>query len=139
VLLLDTHVLIWAAEGESRRLGRRARALISRAESQGALRISPVSLFEIGALHTAGRIRLTRRPEQWIDEVLAVSGARIAELTPAAALEAGTIPRSALEDPLDRLLVATARDLDAALLTSDRRIVRYAAASGEVAVYDAAR
>ena len=139
MLLLDTHVWIWAVEGDARRLGRRARGLISKAESQGAIRVSPVTLFEIVALHTVGRIRLTHTPEHWIREALTISGVRIAELTPAVALEAGSIQRSALNDPLDRLLVATARLSDAALLTCDTRILAYASASGEVKVRDASR
>ncbi len=137
MLLLDTHVWIWAVDGDARRLGRRARRLLSRAESQGVVRVSPVTLFELTALHTLGRIRLTRTPEQWIRESLNVSGVRIAELTPAIAIDAGAIPRTALADPLDRLLLATARQLDAAFLTSDARILDYASEHGEVHVHNA--
>ena len=137
MLLLDTHVWIWAVDGNERRLGRRARRLLSRAESQGMVRVSPVTLFELTALHTLGRVRLTRTPEQWIRESLNVSGVRIAELTPAIAVDAGAIPRTALADPLDRLLLATARQLDAAFLTSDTRILDYASGQGELHVHNA--
>ena len=91
MLLLDTHVWIWAVDGNARRLGRRARRLLSRAESQDVVRVSTVTLFELTALHTLGRVRLTRTPEQWIRESLNVSGVRIAELTPAIAIDAGAI------------------------------------------------
>jgi len=46
VLLLDTHVWIWSLEGDARRIGRRARSLLTRFESRDAIRISPVTLFE---------------------------------------------------------------------------------------------
>jgi PIN domain nuclease of toxin-antitoxin system len=62
---------------------------------------------------------------------------RIAELSPAIAIDAGQIPRAALADPLDRLLVATARRLDATFLTSDARILEYATSTGNVRVQDA--
>ena len=62
---------------------------------------------------------------------------RIAELSPAIAIDAGHIPRAALADPLDRLLVATARRLDATFLTSDARILDYAASTRNVRVQDA--
>jgi PIN domain nuclease of toxin-antitoxin system len=137
VLLLDTHVWIWAVDGDARRLGPRTRRLLSRSESAGAVRISPVTLFELTALHTLGRIRLTRTLEQWVRESLNESAVRIAELTPAIAIDAGFIPRSGLADPLDRLLVATARQLDATFLTSDARILDYASATGDVQVRNA--
>jgi PIN domain nuclease of toxin-antitoxin system len=108
VLLLDTHVWLWSVEGDARRVGRRARQAVSRAEAQEAIRVSPASLFELTALHTLGRVRLTRPPEQWIREALGAAGVRVAELSAAVAMDAGTIPRTALADPLDRLLVATA-------------------------------
>jgi PIN domain nuclease of toxin-antitoxin system len=137
VLLLDTHVWLWSVEGDVRRIGRRTRAWLARAESQEAIRISPVTLFELTALHTIGRLRLARAVESWIQEALAAAGVRIAELSPAIAIDAGHIPRNALADPLDRLLVATARRLDATFLTSDERILDYASSTGNVRVHDA--
>ena len=128
MLLLDTHVWLWSAEGDVRRVGRRARQLLARAEAREAIRVSPVTIFELTALHTVGRVRLARSLEQWV---------RDAELTPVIALDAGSIPRAALADPLDRLLVATARHLDAVLLTADARILQYAARTGAVRVQDA--
>lgn len=91
---------------------------------------SPLSVFEIMALATSGRLRLTKSAESWIRESLATAGVRLAEVTPAIAIDAGTSSRTALADPVDRLLVATARQLDAALLTSDVRILDYAPRPG---------
>ena len=139
LLLLDTHVLIWTLEGDTRRVGRRTRALLARAEARDAIRVSLVSLFEVTALHTLGRIRLTRPPDEWIDDALADGRVRIAELTRAMSIEAGAIPRGALADPLDRLLVAIARGLDATFLTSDHRILNYASTAPTLRVHDASR
>lgn len=139
MLLLDTHVWVWALEGDVRRIGRRARALLSKAESSDAVRVSPVSLFELTALHVLGRLRLAHSPDAWIRQALQASGVRIAELSTSAALDAGSIPRSALPDPLDRLLVATARQLGATFLTRDERILAYAASNAHLRVHDAAR
>jgi PIN domain nuclease of toxin-antitoxin system len=138
VVLLDTHAWIWSIEGDTRRIGRRARTLLTRAEGQDRIRVSAVSLFEIMALATGGRLRLSRPAEGWIRDSLGTAGVRLAELTPAIAIDAGAIPRSALADPLDRLLVATARQLEATFLTSDAQILAYAAATRNVRVHDAA-
>ena len=137
LLVLDTHVWIWSVEGQVRRVGRRTRRLLSRAEADDAIRISSATVFEVAALHTAGRLRLARAPEQWIREALGVAGVRLAPLSAAIALDAGGIPRAAIADPLDRLLVATARQLDATFFTSDTRILEYAIATGNLRVHDA--
>jgi PIN domain nuclease of toxin-antitoxin system len=94
-------------------------------------------VFEVTAQHTAGRLRLARPAEQWIHDALAVAGVRLAPLSAAVAIDAGGIPRSAVADPLDRLIVATARQLDATLLTSDAAILAYAAKTANVRVHDA--
>lgn len=139
MLLLDTHVWIWSSLGDARRIGRRTRQLIAKAEAQDALRVSVVSLFEVSALHTLGRLRLTIPPEQWIREALEAGRARTSEVSPAIAMDAGRISRSALADPLDRLLIASARQLDATLLTADARMLDYAAGHAEVRTHDASR
>jgi PIN domain nuclease of toxin-antitoxin system len=139
VLLLDTHTWIWSVEGDAHRIGRRARQLLARAASADAIRISPATIFELTALHTAGRLRLARSPAQWVGEALTARGVRLAPLSATIAVEAGSLSRTAINDPLDRLLVATARQLDATFLTSDTRILEYAAASDNVRVHDASQ
>ena len=137
LLLLDTHVWLWTVEGNARRVGRRARQLIARAERRGEVRISPASIFEVAALHTLGRLRLARPVESWIREALEVTGLRVAPLSPDVAIDAGLIPRTALPDSLDRLLVATARETQATILTADERILTYAAETSDVRAHDA--
>ena len=139
LLLLDTHAWVWSVAGDTRRVGRRARQLIARAEAQDAIRVSSATVFEVAALHTAGRLRLARSPEQWVRDALSVAGVRLAPLSADIALDAGIIPRTALADPLDRLLVATARQLDATFLTADTRILDFATATRNVRVHDASR
>ena len=138
MVLLDTYTWLWSVEGDVRRIGRRTRALLSQAERRDRIRVSPVSIFEIVALQTSGRLRLSRSAESWIRASLLAAGVRLAEMTAAIAVDAGAIPRTALGDPLDRLLVATARHLDATLLTADRQILDYASATSNVRAHDAA-
>jgi PIN domain nuclease of toxin-antitoxin system len=137
VLLLDTHVWIWSADGDNRRVGPRSRQLLLKAEARGDIRVSPVTFFEISALHTAGRLRLAWSIERWVNASLDSPGVRIAEVTPSVAIDAGAIPRTALADPLDRLLVSTARHLDAVFVTADRQILDYASETENVHVHDA--
>ena len=139
MLLLDTHVWLWSVHGDAKHIGRRARQMLSKAESAGTLRVSPVTLFEVTALHTLGRLRLTRPPDEWIREALHAGDVRIAELSAQMAIDAGAIPRAVLADPLDRLLVSTAQHLQATFLTSDSRILDFAAATRQVRIHDAGK
>ena len=138
-MLLDTHVWLWAVEDEPNRLGARTRALLRRINSRSTIRISAASVFEVVALHAAGRLRLASPPEEWIRDALSSPWVRVADLTPSIAVDGGYIPRTALADPIDRLLVATARHLDVPLVTADRAILQYASASRAVNVRDASR
>ena len=139
MLLLDTHVWIWILAGDARRIGRRARSLLTRAESRDALRISPITLFEVMALHAAGRLQLTRPPDEWIRQAIASAPVRIAELSPSIAIDAGRIPRDVLADPMDRLLVATAAKMEATMLSADARILQYGLRTRTLRTADAGR
>ncbi len=128
MLLLDTHVWLWAGDGDGR-LGRKASRLIEHAAARDQLRVSPASVFEVTALYSEGRIALHHPVESWIEAALETDGVRVAELTVTVALEGGRIPRTVLADPVDRILVATARRLGARLVTADRAILTYAKAN----------
>lgn len=137
MVLLDTHVWIWAATGESR-LGRAARRLIDREAARDQVRVSVASVFEVSALATAGRLRLSVPVERWVEDALDQPGIRLAELTAGAALDAGQVTRESLADPLDRILFSTARRLGASLMTADRALLAFAKQE-RVAAVDAAR
>ncbi len=139
MLLLDTHVWVWTVEGDRKRIGPRSRRLVERAQVQDVVHISPATLFEIVALHTAGRLRLARPVERWIEELLDQPGIRVAEVSAAVAIDAGQISRGGLADPLDRLLVAAARQLGAIFVTADRSILDYAARTRAVRTQDATK
>jgi PIN domain nuclease of toxin-antitoxin system len=135
--LLDTHVWIWHAEGDVGRVGRRTVRLLKRAVDDDTLRVSPVTVFELSSLYASGRVQLARTLEQWIVAGLEEGGVRVAPLSAEAALDAGRIGSTRLPDPIDRLLVATARQMDATLVTRDRRVLDYARATSAVRVHDA--
>jgi PIN domain nuclease of toxin-antitoxin system len=137
LLLLDTHVWIWALDGDKRRIGPRTRRLLQHAVSRESIRVSAASVFEITALHASGRLRLTLPVDRWIDDALGALQGRLLDITLAVALDAGHIQRSALPDPIDRFIVATARDERATLLTCDRVILGHARSSRAVRAEDA--
>ena len=126
-LLLDTHTLIWLMEGTSR-LSRTARKLAEEAAKDGVLRVSAISLWEIATLESKGRISFDRDCQTWINEMLASPGLHLVPLTPEMAVQSTRLPGTLHGDPADRILIATARVLNATLLTADDKILAYAKA-----------
>ena len=137
MIVLDTHVLIWAMDGE-RRLGTDAKAAITAAAQVDEVGISAVTPWEIALLAERGRLRLTREVGAWIKAALALPGLRLIALEPEIAVDSARLPGTFHADPADRLIVATARQYGAPLFTADYAILSYAA-GGHVQAIDALR
>jgi PIN domain nuclease of toxin-antitoxin system len=138
-VLIDTHVWIWAADGGTR-LGPKARKRLARPPVRYAgdlLAISAASVFEVVALHTAGRLHFAVPVERWVRESIEKGGLQVLDLEREIAVDAAMVPPSALSDPIDRMLVATAREYDLPLVTADRKVLDYGKRTGLVRVVDA--
>ena len=115
--LLDTHAVLWAAEGDVR-LGRAAATLL-RTLKTGEAVISDITLLEIAMLVQKGRIRLGVSTREYLRGIqrnyptLAMN-AEVAVLAMDLELPHG--------DPFDRVIVATAKHHELPLLTRDRNI-----------------
>ena len=120
--LLDTHVLIWWLNDRSR-LSPAQQKVVDAAAPESPLLVSDISLWEVATLCSLGRIRLSLPLREWLDKASAPPLVRRQGISPAIAAELAALPDSFHRDPADRILVATARVLDATLLTKDRRIV----------------
>ena len=136
MIVLDTHALIWAVEGD-RRLGATASSLIEETIQTDRLGVSAITPWEVALLVERGRLRLGRELNRWIEDVLALPGVSLVPIEPGIAIDSVRLPGDFHADPADRFIVATARHLDAPLLTADRQILAYAAA-GHVRTVDAA-
>lgn len=136
VILLDTHVLIWAFENDPH-LGRKAAKSIEAATKASEAGFAAITVWEIALLTEKGRLALSRDVEHWIGAALDFDGLRLMELLPAIAIGSNRLPGSFHADPADRMIVATARHHDMTLLTADAAILRYAAA-GHIRAVDAA-
>jgi len=128
LLLLDTHVWLWFALGNSDRLGVAACQQIEDAAYGGRLAISAITVWEIGMLDAKGRIALGAPCEKWVATALTLPGLRLVGLEPDIAVASTRLPGEFHPDPADRILVATARALDATLATADERIINYSRA-----------
>jgi len=124
-LLLDTHVLVWLLE-DSARISGQTYALIEQAADQDQLFVSAITPWEIAMLVAKGRLRLARDVADWLATALALPGIHLEPLSPAIAVASTRLPWQVHPDPADRILLATARHLDATLLSADRQMLAYA-------------
>lgn len=119
--LLDTHVLLRWLEG-GKQLSREQRRIVDRASAKSPLLVSDITLWEIATLYELGRIRLRIPLREWLTAAVAPPLVERIGISPVIAAEVALLPPAFHRDPVDRILVATARVLGAALLTSDQRI-----------------
>jgi PIN domain nuclease of toxin-antitoxin system len=119
-LLLDTHLLLWAA-GEPDRLSPHARALIENADNE--LLFSAASLWEVAIKRSLGRgdfqvdVRLLRRGllDNGYNE-LPIRSDHVVAIESLPPLH---------RDPFDRILVAQATVEGITLLTTDSLVAQY--------------
>ena len=124
-LLLDTHIWLWYAEGNTDRLRPANIKKLDAARIADGLLVSAISVWEIGALSAKGRIQLSIPLRDWTERALSVPGIHLVPLDPAAAVESTLLPGKPHGDPADRFLIATARTQSVALATRDEHIIEY--------------
>ena len=123
-LLLDTHAAIWITRNES--LAQPAiDALNAAHQAAGIVFVSAITAWEIGLLVSRRRLNLLTTPQRWFARLLDVPGIRLAELSPDILIASSFLPGEPPRDPADRILLATARELGAALITRDRLLLKY--------------
>jgi len=120
-LLLDTHaaLFMWI---EPSRLGQTARTLLS--DPTNKVIFSQVSTWEICLKHRLGKLPLPQKPATYLKKRMRESDLTYEPISDAALFSTVDLPLLH-KDPFDRLLVATARELDVPLVTTDASIIRY--------------
>lgn len=119
-LLLDTHLLLWAAS-EPERLSAKARALLLDPANQ--LVFSAASLWEISIKNSLDRADFNVDPRRlW--RMLLVNGYRELPVTSEHTVAVNNLPKLH-KDPFDRILVAQARVEGLLLLTVDKVVAKY--------------
>lgn len=119
-LLLDTHLLLWAA-GQPERLSAKARKLL--ADPGNELLFSAASLWEIAIKNTLGREDFRVDP-RILRRSLLDNGYLELAVTGQHAVGIDALP-PLHKDPFDRLLLSQALVEGVALLTQDEQLARY--------------
>jgi len=123
--LLDTHAWVWWVT-EDRRLSAVPRRAIERSQAKDDLSLSLISVWEVAKTVEKAQLVLDRPVDQWLELALARPGLHLVELTRPILVESCKLPPPFHGDPADQLIVATARNCDAVIITKDQRIRAYA-------------
>jgi PIN domain nuclease of toxin-antitoxin system len=121
LIVLDTHALIWWVAG-AERLSARARRAIERQLPRGPVIASAVTVLEIVTAVRRRRLELGSPLDQWLADVLTLPELRFEPVSVAIARLAGGYEDTLPGDPADRIILATAQTMGAALVTADERL-----------------
>ena len=122
--LLDTHVWIWW-HMHPQNLSRKVTSLIKNTDRYDELLLSAISPWEFSKLLEKGRIGISCDPESWINSALDMPKLRLVPLSPVLAYRSTVLPKPFHGDPADQIIVTTAREENATILTSDKIIQGY--------------
>ncbi|MDP2305457.1 MAG: type II toxin-antitoxin system VapC family toxin [Pseudomonadota bacterium] len=124
-LLIDTHILLWAAVDDPKLRGSSRAAFL---DPRHDLVVSAVTLWEIGIKYALGKLPLPVPPRDFFAREIADRGYAVLDLRREHAERAAELPYLDREhrDPFDRMLVAQALVEGLPLLSVDGKFNAYA-------------
>ena len=125
-LLIDSHILMWAAIADPRLRGPVLEAFV---DPNSVLLVSAATLWELGLKHGLGKLPLPVSARDFFSREIAMRGYRVLDVQRAHAERAGELPYvdPAHRDPFDRMLIAQALVEGVPLLSVDARFKAYEA------------
>lgn len=143
LLVLDTNIWVWQAEGIADMIPLVVRTAVDTATRDGRAWVSAISAWEITMSEQRGLVTLSMTPHAWVAASRVAPGIRVAPLSPSVLIDGPLLPTwykrgtsVPHEDPADRWIVATARQRSAIVITRDDEILHYAE-QGHVRAFDA--
>ncbi len=121
-VLLDTCCLLWAASDPEKLTPKAVEALCA---PDTKVWVSAISCAELACLVERERIALDRHWRKWFRDVIDANVWTVADIDLQVIEEAYSLPGDYHRDPADRIIAATARIKQLAILTADQKIIDY--------------
>ena len=122
--MLDTHTWIWW-HMNPQKLSQKVKRIVGNTNRYDEILLSAISPWEFSKLLEKKRIGISCDPEDWINSALDMPKFRLVHLSPVLAYRSTVLPQPFHSDPADQIIVATAREENATILTKDTRILTY--------------
>ena len=124
MILLDTHALLWWVN-DPKKLSFKAAKKINEEKAEGIIFVSSISVWEISLLIKKNRLGLNLDAQDWFKEIETLPFIQFVPIDNHIAAKSVNLPGEFHSDPADRIIVATAREKGADLVTSDEKIRKY--------------
>ena len=121
IVVLDTHIWVWWLNDKFNYLSAQQIDVIEQVER---VAVSVISCFEIAQLVKRKRLTLPMPTNEWLQEALIPAGVDLLPLTPAIACQAVNLS-DIHKDPFDRMIIATAINYQANLMSVDSHFRNY--------------
>jgi PIN domain nuclease of toxin-antitoxin system len=122
--VLDTHTWVWWHTNPGN-LSPKVKKLIGNTKQYEEMLLSAITPWEFSKLLEKKRIGISCDPEDWINKALEMPKLRLVPISPVLAYRSTILPQPFHSDPADQIIVATAREENATILTKDGRILAY--------------
>jgi len=122
--LLDTHTWIWWNMNPGK-LSSEVKGIIANADGYEEMLLSAISPWEFSKLLEKRKLGISCHPEDWLHTALDMPKLRLVPLSPILSYRSTVLPQPFHNDPADQLIVATARQENATILTKDEKILEY--------------
>ncbi len=124
MILLDTHALIWWV-ADPKRVPTKATRVINAALKRGdSLGVSSITAWEVALLGRLRRLKLTMEVDTWLTKVEALPFLAFYPVDNRISRRAAML-EIATRDPADRIIVATAIEHGATLVSADEQMHDY--------------
>lgn len=125
MIVLDTPIWLWWINDDQRSLG------LIRQEQIASAEVAAVSnsCFDVAWLERHRRIALPCPQTEWFDKALSQSGIVLLPISPAIASRAVDLHEHHI-DPQDRIIIASAIEHNARLMSDDSKFAKYAELEG---------
>ena len=124
IYLLDTHTWIWW-NMNPRKLSPKVKEIIGKTNMYDEMLLSAISPWEFSKLLEKQRIGISCNPEDWIHAALDMPKLKLVPLSPILSYRSTVLPQPFHNDPADQIIVATALEENATILTKDEKILAY--------------
>nr|VFJ43291.1 MAG: PIN domain nuclease, a component of toxin-antitoxin system (PIN domain) [Candidatus Kentron sp. FM]VFJ43951.1 MAG: PIN domain nuclease, a component of toxin-antitoxin system (PIN domain) [Candidatus Kentron sp. FM]VFK06027.1 MAG: PIN domain nuclease, a component of toxin-antitoxin system (PIN domain) [Candidatus Kentron sp. FM] len=121
MIVLDSHIWFWWINQEQHRL---PASILEAIKASDRIGVSPASCFELALAHKKSRLELPLPPAEWFPLALRGSDVELLPFDDAIALRAVDLS-DIHRDPFDRIIIATALQLNGRLASVDGRFDAY--------------